>query len=49
MSFSVTELAANVTLVTLGVVLSVGLAVLTVTCSLEALLSLAPLLSVSPP
>ena len=48
MSFSVTVLAPSVTEVEPGVVVSVGLAALTATCSLALLLSLTVLLLVSP-
>ena len=48
MSFRVTGDVPSVTVVGLGVVVIVGLAGLTVTCSAAALLSLAELLLVSP-
>ena len=48
MSVRVTGVVPSVTVVGLGVVASVGLAALTVTCSAAALLSLAELLLVSP-
>ncbi len=47
-SLSVTGVVPSVTVVGLGVVLSVGLAALTVTCSLAASLSLTALLLASP-
>ena len=48
MSFSVGDVVPSVTVVGLAVVLSVGLAALTVTCSSAASLSLAALLLASP-
>ena len=48
MSFSVTDVVPSVTVVGLGVVVSVGAAVLTVTCSAGSLLSLTELLLPSP-
>ena len=48
-SVSVTAFVPSETVSGVGVVVSVGLAALTVTCSLAALLSLTVLLLVSPP